>query len=158
MIFVKEIRYTSFVDAGESNKADRNIASISAGSSFSAGSSNVASGLVSVIIVSNNNKASGDYSISMGVGADANKERSLVINLRKKDKEVSSYNNGEFLVYSDFFTIKIGKKGDHYRQKVYSCQTLTNSSTRSSTSCSNVIMYSRQSLRNNKNKSTSCIL
>lgn len=46
----------------------------------------------------------------MGFKADANKDRSLVINLGKKGKQVSSNNKGEFLVNSDFFTIQIGKK------------------------------------------------
>merc|ERR1712238_18677 len=45
----------------------------------------------------------------MGFKADANKDRSLVINLGKKLKQVSSKKEGEVLVNSDFFTIQIGK-------------------------------------------------
>mmetsp|Transcript_6007 Transcript_6007/g.6477 ORF Transcript_6007/g.6477 Transcript_6007/m.6477 type:complete len:167 (+) Transcript_6007:576-1076(+) len=71
---------------------------------------NIASGQAAAVISGQWNKASGKNSIAMGYKANANEDRSLVINLGKKGKQVSSNNKGEFLVNSDFFTIQIGKK------------------------------------------------
>ena len=71
---------------------------------------NIASGQAASIIGGTENTASGLYSIAMGFKADASKDRSLVINLGKKDKQVSSKKEGEVLVNSDYFTIQIGNK------------------------------------------------
>mmetsp|Transcript_35122 Transcript_35122/g.40083 ORF Transcript_35122/g.40083 Transcript_35122/m.40083 type:complete len:468 (+) Transcript_35122:87-1490(+) len=95
---------SSFVGSGDSNQAMGDFASIPGGAH------NVASGKASVCMGGEANTASGNYAIAMGFKADANKDRSLVINLGKKGKQVSSNNKGEFLVNSDSFTIQIGKK------------------------------------------------
>eukprot|EP00751_Fragilariopsis_kerguelensis_P015553 CAMPEP_0170849094 /NCGR_PEP_ID=MMETSP0734-20130129/9785_1 /TAXON_ID=186038 /ORGANISM="Fragilariopsis kerguelensis, Strain L26-C5" /LENGTH=311 /DNA_ID=CAMNT_0011218661 /DNA_START=248 /DNA_END=1180 /DNA_ORIENTATION=+ len=114
----------SVVGGGNGNTAEGSYSFVGSGkfntakgfeSGILAGFNNVASGRDSVIIGGESNTASGDYSIAMGIKADANKDRSLVINLGKKSlgdngKVVSSNKKGEFLVNSDSFTIRIGKK------------------------------------------------
>jgi len=177
----------SFVGSGKFNRAK------GFESGIVAGYNNVASGMDSVIIGGDSNTASGDYSIAMGIKADANKDRSLVINLGKKSlgdngKVVSSNKKGEFLVNSDSFTIQIGKKEvtiDNKNIKNFAKLLKNNGGRRSLAqqphsdeqqsiikSCSNrmknsklPLKSSRQSTnsskdrsRNNKNKSTSCIV
>jgi len=109
--------YASFVGAGDSNSAQK-YSFVGAGynntaqgyySVISGGMDNNASGISAAIIGGEGNQASGFYSIAMGFKANANKDRSLVINLGKKLKQVSSKKAGEVLVNSDFFTIQIGK-------------------------------------------------
>lgn len=111
--------YGSFVGAGRTNIATWIDSAVVSGSEntangicsfIGAGSSNAASGYYAAIIGGEGNTALGDYSIAMGFKADANKERSVVINLGKNGKPVSSNKKGEFLVQSNFFTIQIGKK------------------------------------------------
>jgi len=104
---------SSFVGSGDSNQAMGDFASIPGGAH------NVASGKASVCMGGEANTASGNYAIAMGFKADANKDRSVVINLGKNSfsanleeggNQVSSNNKGEFLVSADFFTFQIGNK------------------------------------------------
>jgi len=110
--------YASFVGAGDSNialgysfvGAGFNNTAIGWQSVISGGWNNIASGISSSILGGEANQASGFYSIAMGVQADANKDRSLVINLGKKLKQVSSNKEGQVLVNADSFTFQIGGK------------------------------------------------
>jgi len=104
----------STVSGGEDNEAKAGSSTVSGGlkniakgkfSLVSGGNTNTASGLASVVIGGSNNQATGANSIAMGKNANAKKDRSLVINLGTK--KVSSTNDGEFLVSSDSFTLRI---------------------------------------------------
>jgi len=104
----------STVSGGEDNEAKAESSTVSGGlkniakgkfSLVSGGNANTASGLASVVIGGSNNQATGANSIAMGKNANAKKDRSLVINLGTK--KVSSTNDGEFLVSSNSFTLRI---------------------------------------------------
>merc|ERR1712238_83256 len=73
-----------------------------------AGFANTASGDRSFVGGGSSNNANGDFSIAMGTNANAETDRSCVINL--SEKVASSTKVGEFLVSSQSFTIQIGSK------------------------------------------------